>query len=267
MFSVRTRWCWAMSVCVVFLSLFATAQQKKRVPAAEELPTGMSITPLAARGSTLQPLNPGLPDLPDFTVDHPISTAVSPDGSTLLVLTSGYNRNNDAKGKAIPAQTSEYIFVFDIQQPKPVQRQALRIPNAYIGLAWAPDGSHFYVGGGKDDDVHVFVQQDGLWSETEKPIALGHKTGLGVADRSETKVTPLEPMVAGLAVSPDGRRLLVANHQNDSVSLVDLETKQVLAELDLRPGKINPAQKGVAGGEYPCGVVFAADSKAYVSSR
>jgi len=51
-----------------------------------------------------------LPDLPDFTVTNPISTAVSPDGNTLLVTTSGYNRNNDAKGKAIPAQTSEYVL-------------------------------------------------------------------------------------------------------------------------------------------------------------
>ncbi|MBZ5494563.1 MAG: hypothetical protein LAO76_26865 [Acidobacteriia bacterium] len=236
------------------------------MPAAEELPTGMSITPLAARGSTLQPLNPGLPDLPDFTVDHPISTAVSPDGGTLLILTSGYNRNNDAKGKAIPAQTSEYVFVFDVRQPKPVQRRALRVPNAYVGLAWAPNGSRFYVGGGKDDNVHIFSQESDHWSETEKPIALGHKTGLGVADRSETKVTPPDPMVAGVAVSPDGKRLLVANHQNDSVSLIDLERKQVIDELDLRPGKINPAQKGVAGGEYPFGIVFLADDKAYVSS-
>jgi YVTN family beta-propeller protein len=255
-----------VSIYVIFLSCSATAQQKKHVPSAEELPTGMSITPLAARGSTLQPLNPGLLDLPDFTVDHPISTAVSPDGGTLLILTSGYNRNNDAKGKKIAAQTSEYIFAFDIQQPKPMQRQALRISNAYMGLAWAPDGSHFYVGGGQDDNVHVFTQQGGQWSEAEKPIALGHRTGLGVADRSETKVTPLEPMVAGLAVSPDGKRLLVANHQNDSVSLIDLETNQVVAELDLRPGKINPAQKGVAGGEYPYGVAFAGDDKAYISS-
>lgn len=226
----------------------------------------MSITPLAARGSTLQPLNPGLPNLPDFTVDHPISTAESPNGNTLLILTSGFNRNNNAKGKAIPAQTGEYIFVFDIQQSKPVQKQALRIPNAYVGLAWAPDGSHFYAGGGKDDNVHVFTQVGGHWNETEKPIALGHKTGLGVADRSETKVTPPDPMIAGMAVSPDGKHLLVANHQNDSISLVDLETKQVVTELDLRPGKINPAQKGVAGGEYPFGVVFASDNKAYVSS-
>ena len=80
----------------------------------------------------------------------------------------------------------------------------------------------------KDDNIHVFAQQGDHWAESGEPIALGHKTGLGVADRSETKVTPLDPMVAGLAVSPDGKRLLVANHQNDSVSLIDLETKQVI---------------------------------------
>jgi DNA-binding beta-propeller fold protein YncE len=265
MSSVCTRWFCAVSIWLAFLSLAGSAQHKKHIPEAEELPTGMSITPLAARGSTLQPLNPGLPGLPDFTVDHPISTAVSPDGSTLLILTSGYNRNNDAKGKAIPAQTGEYIFVFDIQQAKPVQRQALRIPNAYVGLAWAPDGSHFYAGGGKDDNIHLFSREGGQWSETEKPIALGHKTGLGRPDRFETKVTTLDPMVAGVAVSPDGTRLLVANHQNDSVSLIDLETNKV-AELDLRPGKIDPTQKGVAGGEYPFGIIFASNNKAYVSS-
>jgi len=264
---VRRLLCTLGCICALMaLSSPMAAQKKKAASRAEELPTGMSITPLAARGSTLQALNPGLPDLPDFTVDHPISTAISPDGATLLILTSGYNRNNDAKGKKIPAQTSEYIFIFDIHQTKPVPWQALRIPNAYVGLAWAPDGSRFYAGGGKDDNVHVFAQEDGHWNETEKPIALGHKTGLGVANRTETKVEPIDPMVAGLAVSPDGKQLLLANHQNDSVSLIDLETRQVAAELDLRPGKIDPAQKGVAGGEYPFGVVFAGDSKAYVSS-
>src|ERR1051326_4991710 len=97
----------------------------------ETLPTGMNITPLAARGSTFQPLNPDLPDLPQFTVDHPVTTAVSPDGGTLLILTSGYNRNNDAKAKAIPAQTSEYIFVFDLRGAAPVKQQVLRVPNSY----------------------------------------------------------------------------------------------------------------------------------------
>jgi DNA-binding beta-propeller fold protein YncE len=253
---------------IAWLSQPANGEQKKTNagPVAQELPTGMRITPTAAKGSTFQPLNPDLPDLPQFTVDHPISTAVSPDGGTLLILTSGYNRNNNAKGKAIPAQTSEYVFVFDIRQPSPVKQQVLRVPNAFIGLAWRPDGNQFYASGGQDDNVHVFARDNGHWTESGTPIALGHKTGLGIPERTETKITPLSPMVAGVAVSPNGKLLLAANYQNDSVSLVDLEAMHVVAELDLRPGKINPAQKGVPGGEYPYGIIFAGNDKAYVSS-
>jgi YVTN family beta-propeller protein len=250
----------------VLLSDAAIAEQRKNAAKSQDLPTGMSITPTAARGSTFQPLNPDLPDLPQFTVDHPLSTAVSPDGDTLLILTSGYNRNNDAKAKAIPAQTSEYVFVFDLRGAAPRKQQVLRVPNAYMGLAWAPDGKQFYVSGGQDDNVHIFVQENGLWVESTPPISMGHKNGLGIADRLETKISPLHPMVAGVAVSPDGKLLLAANYQNDSVSLVDLATKRALAELDLRPGKINPEQKGVPGGEYPYGIVFAGNEKAYVSS-
>src|SRR5689334_10013203 len=66
---------------------------KKQQP----LPTGMSITPTAAPGSKLLFLNPDLPGMPEFLADHPISTALSPDGRTLLVLTSGFNRNYDIK--------------------------------------------------------------------------------------------------------------------------------------------------------------------------
>jgi YVTN family beta-propeller protein len=221
---------------------------------------------MAARGSTFQLLNPDLPDLPQFTVDHPISTAVSPDGATLLILTSGYNRNNDAKAKAIPAQTSEYVFVFDLRGPAPLKQQVLRVPNAYVGLAWAPDGKQFYVSGGQDDNVHIFVQESGRWAESAPPIPLGHKNALGIADRLETKISPLHPMVACVAVSPDGKLLLAANYQNDSVSLLNLRERRLIAELDLRPGKTDPAQKGVPGGEYPYGIVFAGNDKAYVSS-
>ncbi len=239
--------------------------RREKTPRPEPLPTGMSITPTAARGSTFQALNPALPELPQFTVDHPVATAVSPDGTTLLILTSGYNRNNDSRGKAIPALTSEYVFIFDIRGPSPVKKQVLRIPNAFVGLAWRPDGKEFYVSGGKDDNIHVFSPQANRWGESAPPIALGHKTGLGVPDVSEDKPVPVHPMVAGLAASPDGKFLLAANYQNDSVSLIDLNRKTAVTELDLRPGKNNPAQTGVPGGEYPYGVAFARD-KAYVSS-
>ena len=64
----------------------------------EVVPTGMHITPTVARGAHFQALNPDLPTRPDYLVDHAVSTAVSPNGKTLLVLTSGYNRNYDPAG-------------------------------------------------------------------------------------------------------------------------------------------------------------------------
>src|SRR5580704_572803 len=74
-------------------------------------------------------------------------------------------------------------------------------------------------------------------------------------------------MTAGLAVSPRGDRLLAANFMNDSVSLVDIATRKVIAEQDLRPGKIDAGAAGVAGGEYPFAVAWASDTKAYVGSQ
>ena len=60
---------------------------------------------------------------------------------------------------------------------------------------------------------------------------------------------------------------LSARAANDSVSLVDLAARKVLAEQDLRPGKIDPGAAGVPGGEYPFAVAWASDTKAYVSSQ
>src|SRR5262245_32643319 len=82
------------------------------------IPTGVRITPTAAPGSSFQPLNPGLPTNPGFIVGQAVTTAVSPDGQTLLVLTSGFNRENFTSGANLgrrnPAESNEYIFVFNI---------------------------------------------------------------------------------------------------------------------------------------------------------
>jgi hypothetical protein len=78
------------------------------------LPTGQRITPLAAPGATFKPLNPNLEALPDFVAGQAVEIAVSPDGRTMLALTSGYNRNYGADGKPVPALLKEYVFVFDI---------------------------------------------------------------------------------------------------------------------------------------------------------
>src|SRR5262245_18577188 len=116
------------TLCACTLSLVAADRQPQRSapPSAERLPTGISITPLAARGVTLQPLNPDLPDLPQFTADHPLTTALSPDGKTLLVVTSGFNRVTDIRGRPVLAQSNEYVFVYGVSRGGAlVKQQAL----------------------------------------------------------------------------------------------------------------------------------------------
>jgi hypothetical protein len=50
------------------------------------------ITPLAPNNSNFQSLIPGLPDYPNWQAGQAVTTVVSPDGNTLLILTSGFNR-------------------------------------------------------------------------------------------------------------------------------------------------------------------------------
>ncbi len=228
-------------------------------PPATLLPTGQTITPTAAPGSTFQPLKPGLSDFPDYAVGQAMSEALSPDRKTLLILTSGYNLVKNTASKVIPADSTEWVFVYDLGSATPVQKQVLPVPNSFAGIAFAPDGQHFYVSGGKDDNVHIFALGGGQWAESGQPIKLGHSLGNGLG-KSQA------PVAAGLTVSADGKRLVVANLENDSISVLDPVAGTVSAELDLRPGK-NGAAPGTPGGTYPYWVAIAGNDTAYVSSQ
>jgi hypothetical protein len=59
------------------------------------LPTGQFITPTAAPGSSIQVLATGLRGDGNADASEAVNSALSPDGKTLLVMTSGWNRNND----------------------------------------------------------------------------------------------------------------------------------------------------------------------------
>ncbi len=220
------------------------------------LPNGQRITPTAAPGAIFQPLNPNLSGLPDFLAGGAVAVALSPDQRTLLILTSGFNRVFDAAGAIVPDQSRDYVFVYDVSRGVPRKQQVLPIANAFLGLAWAPDGNRFYVSGGVDDLIRRFDRTPDGFVE-RGPIPLGHAAGLGLG---------VKPEAAGLAVSPDGHQLLVANYESDSVSLVDLDKGAVAAERDLRPGRVDPKDRGKAGGEYPVAVAWAG-GKAYVASQ
>ena len=235
-----------------------TALAAPQILEGQLLPTGARITPEATPGAHSQGLNPGLSSLPDQLVDHAVTTALSPNGRTLLVLTSGYNAvtEPDNSGNFVPELSNEYVFVYDVTQVPPVKRQVLQVPNTFVGMAWNPSGREFYVSGGVNDNVHTYRLAGSAFAEVTPAISLGHSAGLGLA---------VPPTAAGLAVDGEGKHVVVANYENDSISIIDLATSAV-TEVDLRPGKVDASQAGRAGGEYPYWVVIKG-KKAYVSSQ
>ncbi|HUK48549.1 MAG TPA: hypothetical protein VLW06_13190, partial [Terriglobales bacterium] len=64
---------------LIFISANALAQQT--IPN-----SGQRITPTAPTGATFSPLNPGLADNPQYLAGQAVTSVVSPDGKTLLVL-------------------------------------------------------------------------------------------------------------------------------------------------------------------------------------
>ncbi len=253
---------------------------------AATLPTGQTITPTAAPGAVFQTMNPGLADDPGYKAGQAVNSALSPDGKTLLVVTSGFNRlyypNGPHAGTIEPADSAEYVFVYDVSgahKANPAMLQVLRVPNTFIGLAWAPGGGGFYVAGGVSDAVYVFRGTPGTFALSAS-IPLGHpKFGLALAGTPHAALGALlgngvgfaeDASAAGLAITPDGGMLVVTNIYNDSISLIRTATNTVLWEVDLRPYKNTPAAAGTAGGEDPIAVVLkgtaATGYTAYVSS-
>jgi DNA-binding beta-propeller fold protein YncE len=236
--------------------LLGSAAALSAQPATQLLPTGQAITPTAAPGAQFAPLVASVGPNPSYVADGASAIAVSPNRREMLVLTSGFNLFNGPNGKVVPEQSTQYVFRYAIGSTGAVRLQTLQVPNSFGGIAWEPDGRGFIVGGGVDDAVYLFARRGSRFAPAGK-IALGHKAGLG-AD--------VQPQAAGVAVSPDGRRALVANYYNDSISLIDLSRRKVIAEQDLRPGKIDPARSGIPGGEFPFGVAWTGTSRAWVSS-
>lgn len=245
------------------------------------LPTGQFITPTFATGASLQSLNPGLADHPTYLATNAVRTLLSPDGATLLVMTSGYNSLADANGAAEPSASDEYVFVYDVSganRTAPRQTQVVKVPNTYCGLVFAPDGGKFYVSGGNSDAVFVYAGSTAAGWSLSATIPFNHPnygailagnpataalapfagSGLGLADSAS---------VSGLGLSPDGAVLVAANIYNDSITVIDTPANKVRYEFDLRPYNTDGAAgNGKAGGEVPFGVAVKGSSVAYVSS-
>jgi DNA-binding beta-propeller fold protein YncE len=241
---------------------------------AQNLPnSSQQITPTAPPGTRFEPLNPGLADFPQYVAGQAVTTVTSPDHKTLLILTSGYNLLNSASGSNIGSQinadSTEYVFVYNISNGNPVKTQVIQVPNTYQGIVFDPSGKTFYVSGGVDDNVHIYDLSLSGWAERSGgPVALGHQAASCAALLGCGNGLAVSPEAAGIAITADGSTLVVTNYYNDSISILKNGPTgwAKSAELDLRPGKINAANAGVPGGEYPIWVAIKGNSTAYVSS-
>ncbi len=248
----------ALATSLLSLPLAAQAQKKS-----VELPTGLSITPLAIPGARQQLLNPNLPSYPNFIAGEALQEAVSPDGRSLAVVTGGQNSLNTPSGATDVANSTQYIFIYDISGTsarKPVLTQVIKQTNAHRGLVWSPDGSALFVAGGSDDAVYAYVKTNGVLALQTK-FALNHTNPGGLPGGVGLSV---KPETVGLAISPDARTGVVVNNYNDSISVIDIASAKLRFEYDLRPYNTS-GTNGVAGGEYPFAVVINGNY-AYVSS-
>ena len=164
----------ALLVCLL-APAFAGDQRPSSAPVGGSLlPDGFYITPTAAPGSIFQNLPTGLRPDGSANADGAVNTALSPDGTALLIVTTGYNTGFYTQGPdgtpitwpaldpvtGMPSSTmtpnAEWVFVYDVRGAKPKQKQKINIPNTYHGLVWDPSGTRFNVAGGIDDRIEIF---------------------------------------------------------------------------------------------------------------
>jgi YVTN family beta-propeller protein len=183
-------------------------------------------------GTGITPLGQRVTPTGDQTTlgDLPLNSALSPDGKRLLVTNNG--------------QGTQSLQLVDPAGHEVEQTIAYKSPESlYMGLAWSPDGTKAYASAAANAKIRTYSYSGGKLAE-------------GTAFQLPTtapdgKALNLYP--AGLAVTPDGKRIVVADQLADAVSVIDTTSGAVTT---------TPA------GHRPLSVTLSKDGKtAYVSNQ
>jgi YVTN family beta-propeller protein len=190
---------------------------------------------LLPNGWTLTPEGQQIP-----ISDLPLNMVLSKDGRYLLVTTNG---NGDQTINIIDLQTNASM-------------QTVKVRKSWLGLDFAPDGKRFYVSGGDDNEVMIYDFAGGKATEAGK-IILGSEAYHKLDDRGRAEARRTNrgeyAFPAGIVVSPDGKRLYVAENLTNKVAVVDVSNNQVITKI--------------AVGEYPYDCLISNDGKRlYVSN-
>jgi DNA-binding beta-propeller fold protein YncE len=135
--------------------------------------------------------------------DLPLAMVESADGRYLIVSNNGY-----AKPTLVVVDTARLMI-----------KSRVLLDNAWLGLAWHPDGTRLYSSGAGESTVKE----------------LGWVNGRLIPGASFVLRRPgKESFVAGIAVSPDGSRLFAVHALGELLSAVDLTQEEpTSASVDL----------------------------------
>lgn len=228
----------SLALCFVLTASFVPAQQSKKATSPQstgKLPGPTVKGTLLPNGWTLTPEGAQVP-----VSDLPLNLALSKDGRYILATTNG---NGD-----------QTINIIDARSQRSLQN--ITVKKSWLGLAFTPDGKRFFVSGGDDNEVLIFDFAAGHATEAGK-IALGSSEYHALDNRQRAEARRQGrgeyAFPAGIAVSPDGAKLYVAENLTNKLAVVDLATRKVLTKIEV--------------GEYPYDCLVSNDGqRVYVSN-
>ena len=136
--------------------------------------------------------------------DLPLNEVLSPDGKYLVISNNG--------------QGTQSLQVVETASGKVVQTIPYKSPESlYMGLVFSPDGKHLFASAAGNHKIRTYHFDCGKLVETTA-------IQMPVISPKRKKVN-LYP--AGLAVTKDSKRLVVADQLADAVSVIDLATNKV----------------------------------------
>jgi DNA-binding beta-propeller fold protein YncE len=156
----------------------------------------------------------------------PISLVLAPERGKAVVVLSGWREQG--------------VQVIDLKTRKVTQK--LLQDGAFYGAAFSPDGHRLCVSGGNTDMLFVYVWKDGAATFENKFELAKAKT----ADGTGTSYP------AGLAFSPNGKFVYVAEDVGDRLAVVNAATGEITQRFSTD--------------HYPYGIALTADGQVFVSA-
>jgi len=142
--------------------------------------------------------------------DLPLNMAASVDGRFLVITNNGWSRPT--------------LTVFDTKNEQITRR--VSVDNAWLGLAWAPDGSHLYSAGAAENTVYDFAWTNGSLKDAGR-------ISMGPPERRTGGEFLNAGFIGGLAMAPNGRTLYAIHVFGQAVSAIDLESRKETRKVNL----------------------------------